>query len=154
MSYRKGSHSIYDLKYHVIWCTKYRYRILRGEVALRVQELIREICRSNYVDIVSGSISPDHVHVLISVPPNISVSDIIKYMKGKSARKILYEFTSIRKRYWGNHIWAKGYFAVTVGNLNEEEVSKYIENQEFHHKEDNFNISDRVCNMFCVNSKI
>ncbi len=142
MEYRKGSHSIYDLKYHVVFCTKYRYRILTGEVALRTREVIREICAANFVDIVSGSMSPDHVHLLLSVPPNISLSKIIQYIKGKSSRKLLQEYESLRKKYWGQHFWARGYFAVTVGNVNAEEIQKYIEEQEIHHKQNDFKISE------------
>ncbi len=142
MEYKKGSHSIYDLKYHVVFCTKYRYRILTGEVAIRARGLIREICSSNYVDIVSGSMSPDHVHLLLSVPPNISLSKIIQYIKGKSSRKLLQENESLRKKYWGQHLWARGYFAVTVGNVNAEEIQKYIEEQELHHKQNDFKISE------------
>jgi putative transposase len=141
MSYRKGSHSVYDLKYHIIWCTKYRYRVLTGEVANRVRELIREICAANYVEIISGSVSPDHIHILVSVPPSIALSKIMQYIKGKSSRKIMMEFGHLRKRYWGQHIWARGYFAVTVGNLNEAQVQEYIENQGKQHSEDNFSVS-------------
>ena len=141
MTYRKGSHSTFDLKYHIIWCTKYRYRILTQEVANRVRELIREICRANYVDIMSGSMSPDHVHLLVSIPPSLSVSKFMQYVKGKSSRKIMIEFEHIRKRYWGHHVWGRGYFAVTVGNLNERQVQEYIENQDLHHVQDNFEIS-------------
>ena len=142
MDYRRGSHSLYDLKYHLVFCTKYRYRILTGEVAQRSRELIREVCAANYVDIVSGSMSPDHVHLLLSIPPSQSLSKIIQYVKGKSSRKLLQEFEHLRKRYWGQHLWARGYFAVTVGNVNTEEVQKYIEDQEAHHKKDEFKISE------------
>lgn len=142
MDYKHGSHSIYDLKYHVVFCTKYRYRILTGEVGQRVRELIREICMTNYVDIVSGSVSPDHIHLLLSIPPNVSVSKLIQYIKGKSGRKLLMEFSHLKKRYWGQHLWARGYFAVTVGNVNSEDIQKYIENQETQHKQDNFSISE------------
>ncbi len=142
MEYRRGSHSLYDLKYHVVFCTKYRYRILTGSVATRARELVREICAANYVDIVSGSLSPDHMHLLISVPPSISIAKIIQYIKGKSSRKLLQEFEQLRKRYWGQHLWARGYFAVTVGNVNTEDVQRYIENQEAHHKQDDFRISE------------
>ena len=141
MHYRKGSHSLYDLKYHIVFCTKYRYRVLTGAVATRVRELIREICAANYVDIVSGSLSPDHVHLLLSVPASVSVSTIIQYIKGKSSRKLQQEFEILRKRYWGQHLWARGYFAVTVGNVNAEDVQRYIEDQEAHHKNDDFKIS-------------
>jgi len=140
--YKKSSHTTYDLKYHIIWCTKYRYRVLIGEVATRVRGLIREICAANYVEIVSGSLSPDHVHILVSVPPNLSLSKLMQYIKGKSSRKVMMEFEHFRKRYWGQHIWARGYFVVTVGNLNEQQVQEYIESQEMHHKQDNFSISE------------
>ena len=96
---------------------------------------------ANYVDILSGSLSPDHIHMLFSIPPSISVSKLIQYIKGKSSRKVMMEFEHLKKRYWGQHIWAKGYFAVTVGNLNEQQVQKYIEEQEMHRKQDNFEIS-------------
>ena len=105
MEYRRGSHSLYDLKYHIVFCTKYRYRILTGQVATRARELIREICAANYVDIVSGSLSPDHIQLLISVPPSLPVSKIVEYIKGKSSRKMLQEFEPLRKKYWGQHLW-------------------------------------------------
>ena len=142
MEYRHGSHSLYDLKYHVVFCTKYRYRILIGQVATRVRELIREICAANYVDIVSGSLSPDHIHLLLSVPPSLSVSKVVQYIKGKSSRRMLQEFEHLRKQYWGHHLWARGYFVVTVGNVNTEDVQRYIEQQEEHHKKDDFRISE------------
>jgi putative transposase len=90
---------------------------------------------------VSGRLSPEHVHLLLSIPPSISVSKAVQYIKGKSSRKLLQEFEVLRKKYWGQHLWARGYFVVTVGNINEEDVQKYIENQEMHHQEDNFRIS-------------
>ena len=142
MEYRRGSHSLYDLKYHLVFCTKYRYGILTGKVAERSRELIREVCSANYVDIVTGSMSPDHVHLLLSIPPSQSVSKIVQYIKGKSSRKLLQEFEHLRKRYWGQHLWGRGYFAVTVGNVNTEDVQKYIEQQEEHHKKDDFRISE------------
>lgn len=142
MNYKYGSHSIFDLKYHIVFCTKYRYRVLSGEVAMRARELIREVCTANYVDIVSGSLSPDHVHLLISISPSVPVSKIVQYIKGKSSRKLFQEFEPLRKRYWGQHLWARGYFAVTVGNVNSADIQKYIEEQETHHKRDDFNISE------------
>ena len=142
MEYKRGSHSLYDLKYHVVFCTKYRYRILTGQVAVRTRELIREVCTANYIDIISGGLSPDHIHLLLSVPPSISLSKVVQYIKGKSSRKLLQEFEFLRKRYWGQHLWARGYFAVTVGNVNTEDVQRYIEQQEDHHKKDDFRISE------------
>ena len=80
MEYRRRSHSMYDLKYHIVFCTKYRYRVLTEEVANRAREIMREVCAANYVDIVSGSMSPDHVHMLLSIPPSISLSKIVQYV--------------------------------------------------------------------------
>ena len=142
MEYRKGSHSTYDLKYHIVFCTKYRYRVLTGQVAIRAREVIREVCTANYIDIISGGLSPDHLHLLLSIPPSISISKALQYIKGKTSRKLLQEFDVLRKRYWGQHLWARGYFAVTVGNVNEEEVQRYIEEQEAHHKKDDFKITE------------
>lgn len=142
MNYRKGAHSTYDIKYHLVFCTKYRYRVLTGQVATRAREIIREICGANYVDIVTGSMSPDHIHLLISLPPSIAVAKIVQYIKGKSSRKLLMEFEVLRKRYWGQHLWARGYFIVSVGNVNTEDVQRYIEEQEEHHKRDDFKISE------------
>ncbi len=86
--------------------------------------------------------SPDHVHLLVSSSPSISVSKIVQYIKGKTSRKLQQEFDVLRKRYWGQHLWARGYFVVTVGNVNSEDVQKYIEAQEIHHKNDNFKVSE------------
>jgi putative transposase len=115
--------------------------VLTGVVATRCRDLIREICLANDIGIVSGNVNPDHIHLLMSVPPGISISKVLQHVKGKSSRKLLLEFEILRKRYWGQHLWARGYFVVTVGNVNAEEVQKYIENQEFHHNDD-FKISE------------
>ena len=142
MEYRKGSHSLYDLKYHVVFCTKYRFKVLLGDVAERARELVRQICSANDIRIESGSMSPDHIHLLLSIPPKLSISKTVQYIKGKTSRQLQHEFGHIRKRYWGQHFWARGYFVVTVGNVNEEDVKKYIEDQEEHHKKDDFKISE------------
>jgi REP-associated tyrosine transposase len=125
-----------------VFCTKYRYRILTSQVATRARELVREVCAANYIDVLSGSMSPYHMHLLLSIPPSISLSKALQYIKGKTARKLLQEFEVLRKRYWGQHLWGRGYFAVTVGNVNSEEVQNYIEQQEAHHKKDDFKISE------------
>ena len=142
MEYRKGSHSLYDLKYHVVFCTKYRFKVLRGPVAERARDLIREICSANNIQIVSGSLSPEHIHLLLSIPPNIAISKVMQYIKGKTSRKLQQEFVHLRKRYWGQHFWARGYFVVSVGNVNEDDIKRYIAEQEEHHAKDEFKISE------------
>jgi putative transposase len=101
-NYRTGSHSCFDLKYHFVWVTKYRKRVLVGEVAARLRDLIREVCRTEEIDILQGAVSRDHVHVLLSCPPHLSPSKIMQLIKGKTSRKLLSEFKHIQKTYWGS----------------------------------------------------
>jgi putative transposase len=129
MSYRKTAHSVYDLKYHIVWITKYRKPILRGEIGKRIRELIRQTCASLDVYIVKGHVSKDHVHMLVSVPPKLSVSELVKRLKGRSSRKMLEEFGELRKLYWGRHLWARGYFVASTGNVTDEIIAEYIEKQ-------------------------
>ena len=118
--YRKTSHTVYDIKYHLVWITKYRKKILKGELAKRVRELIREVCKANEVEIIKGRVSVGHVHMFVSVPPHISVSKLMQYIKGKSSRKIMSEFKTISKMYWGRHFWTRGYFVVSSGTITDE----------------------------------
>ena len=113
--YRHSAHAVFDLKYHVIWCTKYRYKILRGRVAERARDLIRQICQTRGVVIVRGAVSPDHIHLLLSAPPVLSPAKPAQYIKGRSSRNLQAEFPDLRKRYGGQHMWARGYFCATVG---------------------------------------
>ena len=110
--------------------TKYRKQILVGEVGLRLRELVREICRTNEIEIMQGAVSRDHVHVLLSCPPDLSPSKIMQYIKGKSSRKLMMEFKHIQKQYWGRHLWARGYFVASSGNVTDEVIMEYIKQQE------------------------
>ena len=125
--YRRSNHTVYDLKYHLVWITKYRKPILKGEIAVRLRELIREICKSKDVEILKGHISRDYVHIFVSVPPHISVSDLLKSVKGRSSRKMLMEFKTLSRQFWGRHLWARGYFAASSGNVTDEVIMQYIE---------------------------
>ncbi len=120
---------MYDIKYHYVWITKYRYQILKGDLGIRVRDIIREVCMTCEVKIIAGSVGIDHVHLLVSVPPNLAPSKLAQYMKGKSSHRIQQEFPEIRKRYWGQHIWARGYFCATTGTMTDEIIKSYIENQ-------------------------
>jgi len=142
MDYQHGAHSVYDIKYHVIWVTKYRYHILRGDIALRARELIRQTCISRDVTIIQGSIGKDHVHILVSCPPTIAPAKLVQYIKGRSSRLIQEEFPHLQKRYWGQHMWARGYFCSTVGSVTEETIRKYIEDQKMEEGKENFSVSD------------
>jgi len=114
---------------------------LKGELAKRVRELIREVCKANEVEIIKGHVSEDHVHLFVSVPPHISVSKLMQYIKGKSSRKIMSEFKTVSKMYWGRHFWARGYFVVSSGTITDEMIMEYIEKQDLEDKDGDFKIS-------------
>jgi putative transposase len=141
-NYRKSSHTVYDIKYHIVWITKYRKQILRADIAHRVRELIREICRAYDVEIMKGNISRDHVHIFVSVPPHISVSQLVQSIKGKTSRKLLMEFKSLSRAFWGRHIWARGYFVASSGNVTDEVIIKYIEQQNIEPPDGDFKTED------------
>jgi len=135
--YRKGSHTVYDIKYHIVWITKYRKSVLRGEIGLRLRELIRQTCEAEEVYIEKGHIAVDHVHLLLSVPPNIAVSDLVQRLKGRSSRKMLDEYNELRRQFWGQHLWARGYFVASSGNVTDEVIAQYIEMQAEKPQNDN-----------------
>jgi putative transposase len=140
--YRKGSHTVYDIQYHFVWVTKYRYHVMKGDVALRLRELIRQICEARGITILSGHVSKDHIHVHVSCPPELSPSKIAQYVKGRSSRLIQQEFPHLRKRYWGQHLWARGYFCASIGNVTEKMIAAYIAQQEKSPPKDVFKVSD------------
>lgn len=129
-NYRTSSHSRYDIKYHFVWVTKYRKPILTGAVSLRVRDLVREICKTHDIEILQGAVSRDHVHVLLSCPPNMSASKVMRYIKGKTSRKLMMEFKHIQKQCWGRHFWARGYFVASSGNVTDEVIMEYIRQQK------------------------
>jgi len=114
---------------HLVWITKYRKPILEGDVAYRVRDLIREICRSQNVEIIKGHVSKDHVHLFVSIPPQVTVSRLVQRLKGKTSHKMLNEFQQLRKMYWGRHLWARGYFCCSSGNVTDDVIKEYIANQ-------------------------
>ena len=128
MQYNTGKHCVFYHRYHLVWSTKYRYKVLHGDVRLRVREVIRQVCDQNGVDILKGVLSSDHVHMFVSVPPKIAISDLMRKVKGRSSHKIQSEFPHIRKRYWGCHFWGRGYFSTTNGAITEEVVLQYLDN--------------------------
>ena len=127
--YGKTAHSVYDLKYLVVWSTKYRKPIMRGEIAERTRTLIREICKAEEAEIIKGHISKDHVHLFVSVPPYVSVSKFVQRVKGKTSRKLLMEYRRLNKQFWGSHLWSRGYFVASSGNVTDEVIKQYLENQ-------------------------
>ena len=143
-NYRRSSHSVYDLKYHLVWITKYRKPVMRGEVAERVRDLIRELCKAKEVEIIRGHISHDHVHLFVSVPPHLSISKLVQHLKGKTSHKMMLEYKSLNRQFWGRHIWARGYFAASSGNVTDEVIIKYIEAQGQEPPDGTFKVDDEL----------
>jgi len=139
--YRTTSHTKFDNKYHVVWITKYRKKVLRGEIGIRARDVIRQVCERYGVDIIRGKITADHVHIFVSIPPRHSVSRVVQNIKGRSSRILQQEFPQLRKEYWGRHFWGIGYFCVTSGNVTDEMIIKYIEEQGYRQENDVFQVS-------------
>jgi putative transposase len=127
--YRRGAHTVYEIHVHLVWTTKYRKAVLVGEAATRVRDLIRELCGGLDVKIMKGHVSKDHVHLLVSVPPQVAISKLMQRLKGKTAYKVMQEFPHIKKHYWGQHMWARGYFCCSTGNVTDEMIAQYIAHQ-------------------------
>lgn len=140
--YRKTSHSTYDCKYHIVWITKYRKPILSGLIAERLRELIRGICKEHEVEIIKGHVSRDHVHLFVSVPPYLAISKLVQYLKGKSSYKLLQENKELSKVFWGRHLWGRGYFVSSSGNVTDEVIMEYIKNQDIENEDENFTVKD------------
>ena len=138
--YRKSSHTTHDLRVHLVWITKYRYKVLEGAVGERVRDLVRQVCDSNDIQIIKGRVSKNHVHLYISYPPKLSISEIMRRIKGRTSRKIQDEFPHLKKRYWGKHFWGIGYGAFSAGNVTDEMIQEYLETHDQHgnHNDDKF----------------
>lgn len=139
-NYRRTSHTRYDNKYHLVWITKYRKPVLKGEIGMRSRDIIRQVGEKLGVEILKGKIMPDHVHIFASIPPYISVSKVVQNMKGRSSRILQQEYQELRKEYWGRHFWGIGFFSATSGNITDEMVLEYIENQGKDENDDTFTI--------------
>ena len=126
--YLRGRHTVYYHRYHLVWITKYRYKVMTREIKERVRELVAQVAEELKVEIVNGVVSSDHVHLLVSIPPHVSVSDFVKTAKGRSSRKVQQEFPALKKRYWGRHFWARGFFSATSGNVTDDIINEYINN--------------------------
>lgn len=128
---RSGSHSVHQLQVHLVWSTKYRYHVLHGAVQLRCRELIRQTCNALDVQILKGVVSKDHIHLHVSYPPSLSISDLVRRLKGRSAKLLLAEYPELKRQYWGGHFWGIGYGAWSVGAITHELLQAYLD----HHKD-------------------
>ena len=142
MDYQNSSHVKYDIKYHIVWITKYRYKILDTDIGQRLKLLLIQTCQSRGITIVSGHVAKDHVHMLVSCPPSLSPAKIVQYLKGRSSRLLQGEYPQLRKRYWGQHLWARGYFCASAGTVTDEMIKEYIEKHD--ENNDNFTVESDI----------
>ena len=124
--YRLAADTVHSLHYHFVFSTKYRKPVLKGDIAIEVRDLIREICRANDIDILRGHVGRDHVHLLLDVPPHLAPSRVMQAVKGKTSHHLLMDRRKLRESFWGRHLWARGYFVATSGNVTDETVAEYI----------------------------
>ena len=128
--YKKLSHVVYKCEYHIVWVPKYRFRILEGEIKRLLEEDIKLLCEWKKCEIEEMSVQKDHIHLVLSISPRVSVSQLMGILKGKLAIKLFKSYPKMKKKpYWGNHFWARGYFVSTVG-LDEEVIKRYVKYQE------------------------
>jgi len=131
VEYRKNSHTVSSLTCHIVWATKYRYHVLKGDLKPRCRDLLIQICDSENVHILKGVVSKDHIHMHIEYPPSLSISVLVKKLKGRSSRLLQQEFPELGKKYWGRHFWGVGFGVWSTGNITDEMVQEYLE----HHKD-------------------
>ena len=126
--YRFGAHTKTDFKVHLVWIPKYRKKVLHGEVAIRTRDVLRQIALEHELEIITGKVTSDHVHMFITYRPTQNISKIVQWLKGISSRILLSEFAHLRKQFWGRHLWARGYLAVSSGNITDEMIQQYSVN--------------------------
>ena len=134
--YKKLSHVIYYHVYHIVWTPKYRFRVLDGPIKDFVSDSLRSLCEWKRIEILEMNIQSDHVHMVVSIEPKMSVSVVMGILKGKTAIKIFKSFPGLKKKpYWGNHFWSRGYCSSTIG-LDEDKIRKYVKYQEEQEKKE------------------
>ena len=133
--FKKLSHTLYECKYHIVMCPKYRHRIFKDEIAEYAKQQLYSLCRQkDLVEVLELNILADHIHMVVSIPPKYSVSALMGYLKGKLSIRLFQKYERLGKRYWGQHLWSRGYCVSTVG-LDEDKIRKYVKWQETKEKE-------------------
>ena len=133
--FRKLSHTLYECKYHIVFCPKYRFRIFKGEIGEYTKQQTYILCRQkDLIEVMELNILEDHVHLVMSIPPKYSVSAVMGYLKGKLSIKLFQKYERLGKRFWGQHLWSRGFCVSTIG-LDEEKIRKYVKWQETKEKE-------------------
>jgi putative transposase len=128
--WKKQAHVVYQCSYHIVWCPKYRFRILKGDIGEMIEEKIRELCDWKKAEIMELNVREDHVHMVVSIPPKVAIAELLGLLKGKTAIRIFKSHQGLKQKpYWGNHFWSRGYCVTTLG-LDEEKIRRYVKYQE------------------------
>jgi putative transposase len=140
--YRRTAHTRFDIKFHLVWITKYRKKLLRVDGAIRLRHLVRDICSELEVEIIKGHVNTDHVHLFVSCPPHVSASDLMQRIKGKSSRKLLQQFSHLNKECWGRHLGARGFFVASSGVVTDEAIIESIRSQDVTKEDEDFRVEE------------
>ena len=122
------AHTQWNCKYHIVFAPKFRRQIIYGRLRASIGKILRELCERKHVEILEANACPDHIHMLVKIPPKISVSDFMGYLKGKSSLMIFDRHANLKYKYGNRHFWCRGYYVDTVGR-NKEKIAEYIRNQ-------------------------
>ena len=122
------SHTRWKCEYHIVWIPKYRRKVLFGRVRADLREILRTLCQYKHIEIVAGSVMPDHIHLVVAIPPKMAVSDVVGYLKGKSALQIFEKHLELSTRF-DRTMWARGYYVTTIADVSEETIKRYVEEQ-------------------------
>jgi len=142
--FKKLSHTIYECKYHVVICPKYRFRIFKDDIAEYAKQQAIILChQKELVEVLELNVQLDHIHLVMSIPPKYAVSSVMGFLKGKLSLRLFQRYEKLGKRYWGWHLWARGYCVSTIG-LNEQKIREYVKWQEKKEKE----IEQKQLNIF------
>ena len=129
------SHTMWKCQYHIVFIPKYRRKVMYGNVKADVREVLKKLCEFKKVQIIEGAVCSDHVHLCVSIPPKLSVSEFVGYLKGKSALMIFDKHPEIGSK-WDRSFWARGYYVSTVGNITEDAIKRYIQEQQEESKQE------------------
>lgn len=130
MKIKKGRGYVYSLQYHIVFCTKYRHKILIGQIEIKLKEMFLEIANQNNFEIISLETMPDHVHLLVNCTPQHYIPNILKALKGNTARFMFKKFPQLKRKLWGGHLWNPSYFVCSISDITENVIKNYIESQK------------------------
>ena len=133
--FKRLSHSVYECKYHIVFCPKYRYRIFKDDIAEYARQQIYQLCKQKeLVEVLELNVRPDHIHIVMDMPPKYSISEMMGYIKGKLSIRLFEKYEYLGRKYWGRHFWSRGYCVSTIG-IDEDKIRKYVKWQEQHDQE-------------------